>query len=197
MGGNLAPLEEGSPHVDAVDRARFEQLYRDHYRAVLAYCLRRTGANDAQDAATETFVVAWRRIDVVPHGEEARPWLYGVAYRVLSHRWRRRGRDRKLFERLRSRAPEPVPGPEPQVVRSTEHELVLEAAARLSGPDREVLRLTMWEELSNREIAATLDISVDAVKQRFHRAKTRLAREYERLHGPTHPPATAQEGGGR
>lgn len=40
---------------------------------------------DAADAVAETFLVAWRRLPEVPSGEEARPWLYGVARRTLAN----------------------------------------------------------------------------------------------------------------
>lgn len=72
-------------------------------------------------------------------------------------------------------------GVEPQVVERVEHRLMRRAAARLSPRDQEVLRLSLWEELSHGEAAEALGISVDAVKQRLHRAKARLARRYRRL----------------
>ena len=175
--------------------ARFERLYHQHYQAVLAYCLRRTSYPDAYDTAAETFVVAWRRLEAVPQGDQTRPWLYGVAYRVISHRWRRLRRDRNLLDRIRSRSPEATdPGPEPQVVRSAEHELVHQAAKLLSAADQEILRLAMWEDLSTTQIAEALGTSVAAAKQRFHRAKTRLARHYTRLAGPDSPKAAPRGG---
>ncbi len=77
-----------------------------------------------------------------------------------------------------------MPGPELRVVQRAEYELVLKAAARLRPKDQEVLQLVMWEELSHEEIATVLGSNVDAVKQRFHGAKRRLADEYMRLSGP-------------
>jgi DNA-directed RNA polymerase specialized sigma24 family protein len=46
---------------------------------IYAYCLRRTTTTDeAMDAATDVFVVAWGRFNVVAKGEDALPWLYCV-----------------------------------------------------------------------------------------------------------------------
>ncbi|WP_053202617.1 sigma factor [Jiangella muralis] len=54
-------------------RQRFEALFTAHSSTVLAYALRRVEvAADAADVIAETFVVAWRRIDDVPSGDEAR-----------------------------------------------------------------------------------------------------------------------------
>ncbi|MGK2851994.1 MAG: sigma factor [Candidatus Limnocylindrales bacterium] len=53
--------------------ARFDGLFRDHQRAVLAYAIRRTPTlADAEDAAAETFIVAWRKIGTAP-ASDARP----------------------------------------------------------------------------------------------------------------------------
>ena len=73
--------------ADSHDR-RFDELYAQHFREVLAYCLRRGQVDDAYDAANEVFAIAWRRIADVPHGDPARPWLYVVAKRVLYRRRR-------------------------------------------------------------------------------------------------------------
>ncbi len=172
----------------------FKELYQDHYGPILAYCRRRTGHADAHDAAAEVFAIAWRKIDTLPAEKARRPWLYGIAYRVLSHQWRARDR----FERLKSRVGRMVvpwtQTPEAVAVSRSERERVLEAAARLGSTDREILRLAAWEELPHSEIARILDVSIAAVDQRFHRAKKRLAAEFERL--STHrPPASAQKGG--
>jgi RNA polymerase sigma-70 factor, ECF subfamily len=157
---------------------RFDALYEQHFRDVLAYCLRRGPAVDGYDAANEFFAIAWRRLDDIPDGEAARPWLFVVARRVL-HR-RRRGARR--FQRLITKAstvPRVAPvSPEAVVIQRAEYDAVLEAAARLSESDREVLSLAAWEGLSHREIAEVMGCSVDAVDQRFHRAKQRLAKHY-------------------
>ena len=71
---------------------RFVEVYESFFRLVYGYCLRRTSPDKVDDAVAETFLVAWRRIGDVPIGDAALPWLYGVAYRVLSTQWRARSR---------------------------------------------------------------------------------------------------------
>ena len=73
-------------------------MYVSHFDAVLGYALRRTDrAEDAADVTAETFLVAWRRLAHVPTGTETRPWLYGVARRVLANH--RRGDHRRTRAR--------------------------------------------------------------------------------------------------
>lgn len=77
-----------------------------------------------------------------------------------------------------------------------DYELVLKAAAKLKPLDREVLRLIMWEEMTHDQAADMLGTTASAEKQRFHRAKRRLAREFKSLGGTFQSPGVAQEGGG-
>jgi RNA polymerase sigma factor (sigma-70 family) len=152
--------------------ARFELLYAEHGRAVLAYAVRRAaGAQDAADVVADTFLVAWRRLDDVPPAEAARLWLYGVARHVLANQHRSERRRQRLAERLRRELPgalEGVPPPAPQTGA------VRAALARLGPEDQEVLRLAGWEELTPGEIATVLGISQVAVRSRLHRARRRL-----------------------
>jgi RNA polymerase sigma-70 factor (ECF subfamily) len=177
--------------------APFELLYTAHHRAILAYCARRCPRWDAWDAAAEVFVVAWRRLDDIPPAEEARAWLIGVAFRVLANQRRSAGRRARLFERAsRDRAWAPMP--DEQVLRNEEDREVMEALSRLSRTDREIVQLTLWEELTPGDIAAVLGISRAAVDQRYARAKKRLARQLEgdRFMRRSATQPVAKEGGG-
>lgn len=156
----------------------FERLYVAHGRAVLAYAIRRSAdAQDAADVVAETFLVAWRRLDEVPPGGEARLWLYGVARRVLANQQRSERRRERLTERLGRELPRalessPAPGSGTAAVRA--------ALAELELDDQEVLRLSGWEELSPREIAIVLGISQVAARSRLHRARKRLRAALQR-----------------
>ena len=81
------------------------------------------------------------------------------------------------------------------VVPGEKYRLVIKASSRLRPIDQEVLRLTLWEELSHADAAAVLGIDAAAVKQRAYRARRNLATEYQKLTNERQPPA-AQKGGG-
>jgi RNA polymerase sigma factor (sigma-70 family) len=156
--------------------ARFELLYAQHGRAVLAYAVRRAaGAQDAADVVAETFLVAWRRLDDVPAGEAARLWLYTVARHVLSNQQRSEWRRRRLAERLRQELPVALAAATGQgPALAHEAGAISAALARLGHEDQEVLRLAAWEELAPGEIATVLGISQVAARSRLHRARRRL-----------------------
>jgi RNA polymerase sigma-70 factor, ECF subfamily len=153
---------------------RFERFFAADREAVLAYLLRRTGnRHDAADLLADTFLVAWRRLDDVPAGDETRPWLYGVARRVLANHHRGEGRRHALADRLRSELTEADDGPAPTL---TDTSPAAAAFRSLPEQDRELLSLVAWEELDTAQIAITLGITRNAVRIRLHRARKRFAK---------------------
>jgi RNA polymerase sigma-70 factor, ECF subfamily len=158
--------------------ARFSTLFATHSRPLLAYALRRVErSEDAADVVAETMLVAWRRLDDVPGGDQTRPWLFGVARRVLSNHHRSMRRGARLGERLRESLADAaiIDHAEAVGTRAT----VFAALHRLGDEDREILCLTAWEGLGPVEIAAALSIPPETVRTRLHRARGRLRRELE------------------
>lgn len=160
---------------DPHDNERFCSIYRRLYPDVLAYMTRRLGPEEAVDAAADVFVVVWRRIESVPEGSAARPWIFGVARNVISNRRRASARFWRFLARYREQREPESENPEVLVMRRAENDGLLEGLERLRPSDRELLRLVAWEELSYTEIALVLGCSRQAVEQRVHRALRHLA----------------------
>jgi RNA polymerase sigma factor (sigma-70 family) len=169
-----------SPETLASPRERFERLYRENYEPILGYAQRRTGADDAADVLAETFLVAWRRLDTVPDGEEARLWLYGTARLILANHERARRRRGRLDQRLREVA-------EPVAAAGGGRGVLAAAFVRLSAHDRELLSLAAWEGLDAKQIGNVLGCSANAARIRLHRARRRLAGELERAGWSVNP----------
>jgi RNA polymerase sigma factor (sigma-70 family) len=151
----------------------FRALYAEHGRAILAYAVRRVrDPQDAADAVADTFLVAWRRLDDIPHGAEGRLWLYGVARRMLANQARSDRRRERLAERLRHELPAAVAAVAPPVTGA--ESALLDALRELDDGDREILLLAGWELLRTAEIATVLGISGVAARARLHRARRRL-----------------------
>ena len=184
--------------LEVADR-RFREMYRETERPVLAYFLRRTDATSARDGAAETFLVAWRRIDDVPAGDECLPWLYGVARRVLANQRRSHKRYAALSRKLNSTKVPADPSPEVIVLRRFEDREILDAVERLRPEDQEILRLAIWEELPHRQIAQMIGTSAHAVTQRLYRITKQLAGDVERSNpgiGKRAAPPASEGGGG-
>jgi RNA polymerase sigma factor (sigma-70 family) len=152
-----------------------EDLYRAHAQHVLAYALRRSDKATAEDVVSEVFLVANRRLVEVP--ADARPWLYGVARRVLANQRRSEKRRAALHAALGVLARDRTTAPPPAFPAETP---LLEALATLCPDDREVVMLTAWENLDAAGAAVVLGCSAAAVYTRLHRARARLQAELER-----------------
>jgi RNA polymerase sigma-70 factor (ECF subfamily) len=160
-------------------RRRFDVVFASYSSDVVAYCgWRAASASDAQDAAAEVFLVAWRRLDELPDGGAARVWLYATARRVIANQHRSTRRQAALYERLALHAPSPVqelPSSEP------EEALVHEALRRVGPRDREVLLLSEWEGLAPAEIAVVMGCLAMTARSRLHRARRRFRTAFEEL----------------
>lgn len=164
----------GSTRPATIGAARkLDELFRAHERRVLAYAVRRTpSVADAEDAAAETFSIAWRKIEVAPG--DALPWLLSIARRVISNQ--RRGRRRRawlLLKLERHASAESAILPE----RDGSDGPALAALARLRSDDQEILRLVAWDELDHRAVGLVLGITPNAVAIRLHRARKRFRDE--------------------
>ena len=156
------------------DRERFEDLFRAHHRQVRAYAVRRVGVDAADDVVAEVFSVAWSRLGEVP--PTPLPWLYGVARNIVLHEHRTRGRRDALVGRAgRDLLTAPAEAPTSAVEAAITVQRVL---AALPEADAEVLRLTVWEELTPAEIADVLGCSAGSVRVRLHRARRRAHEVY-------------------
>jgi RNA polymerase sigma-70 factor (ECF subfamily) len=156
-------------------RKRFESLAHENSRAILGYALRRTERpEDAADVLSEVLLIAWRRLDDVPRGPEARLWLFGVARRVIANENRSAAARLRLGERLRQEISQVV-GDESAAIG--ERESVRAALGRLGQEDREILLLVAWEDLKVTEAAKVIGISAPGARSRLHRARRRLRRE--------------------
>lgn len=151
------------------DEQRFRRLFDEAYRPLMAYALRRVADRaSAEDVVAETFTIAWRRRGALPDGDRARPYLFGIARRVIANEQRSRRRWSRLVARLRQ---QPIEDPEPRVSDPR----VAAALAALPQRDREVLRLAAWDGLANEDIAIVLGLSPSGVASQLQRAREHLA----------------------
>jgi RNA polymerase sigma-70 factor, ECF subfamily len=160
-------------------RRRFEALFASYSADIVAYCgWRADSASDAQDAAAEVFLTAWRRLDALPQGDATRVWLYATARRVIANQRRSSRRRVALYERLALDAAAVVPEP---ASPTREGALVHEALRRLGPRDREVLLLAEWEGLSPAQVATVLGCLAITARGRLHRARRRFRAVFEDL----------------
>jgi RNA polymerase sigma factor (sigma-70 family) len=174
----VKPPSGGSVQDDQgadADRQRLTEVFRRHGDAVLAYANARLDREDAQDLVAEVFTVAWRRLKTIREGQE-RPWLFGVARRLMMQHQRTRGTATTLQDRLRAYADRDDDRLGQVAAQRVD---VLAALDALSEGDREVLLLRYWYDFSGREAASVLGCSTAAFAVRLHRAHRRFKAVHE------------------
>jgi RNA polymerase sigma factor (sigma-70 family) len=156
---------------------RFASLFDRHAPYIHRYLARRVGRQAADDLVAEAFLVAFRkRARYDPRHHDARPWLYGIATNLIAQHRREEARQLRLRQ---AAGPDPVQHDDAEraVVNVTAQALrapLAEALAGLARPDRDVLLLIAWEQLSYDEVARALNIPVGTVRSRLHRARTKI-----------------------
>jgi len=141
---------------------------------------------DADDAVQETFLRLSRKVDQMDPSREPSGWVFRIATNVSHDHWRTRKRGARglenSFDESWSTAP---PTEEENALERLEREereaLIHVAMGQLSPADREIILLKSYEELATEEIADTLEISTEAVRQRHSRAVRRLGKIYGEL----------------
>ncbi|TMR90982.1 sigma-70 family RNA polymerase sigma factor [Nonomuraea basaltis] len=151
-------------------------MYDECRQRVWAYAVSRAGRQVADEVVSETFAIAWRRLDDVP--EPALPWLLGVARNILRDNVRAEARREALAAELRAWTEGDVAD------QVTERMGVLRALAALAEDDREILVLVAWHGLSPKEAARVVGCSSAAFRVRLHRARKRLKQAIEGVAAP-------------
>ncbi|WP_245647060.1 RNA polymerase sigma factor [Microtetraspora niveoalba] len=163
----------------------FSGVFDRHADEIHAYVSRRLGPElgQADDVTAEAFLVAFRkrhRYDL--SRPDARPWLYGIAGKLIS------GHRRSETRRLRSLA-KAAGGADGSGATLHEEERSAERAsaaamrpalaaalARLSAAERDLLLLVAWADLTYEETAEALKIPIGTVRSRLHRVRAKLRR---------------------
>jgi len=164
------------------DPERFGLLFDRHATAMYRYFVRRVGSDAADSLLGELFRVAFeRRATYDCRHENARPWLYGIATRLLARHHRSEARRLRATARLAASL-DRGSDPSEQLVAAMDAAVlwpaVAEALTRLPQVERDVLLLYAWEDLSYGDMATALGVPVGTVRSRLHRARRRL-RELE------------------
>ena len=144
-----------------------------------AYVIARNAA-DAEDAAQDGFVKAWRALGRFRAGAPFKPWLLQIVANEARNRRRSAGRRAHLALRAATEEPsgDAAPSPEAALLSAETRETLLAAVNQLPDDQREILSLRYFLELTEQEVAETLGIPQGTVKSRTARALERLRESY-------------------
>jgi RNA polymerase sigma-70 factor (ECF subfamily) len=167
----------------------FRALYDAHASRIRRYAARLVGEAEAEDVTQEVFARAHRAIATHRGDSRLSTWLFRIATNAA-------------VDRLRSAARREAPGARTEQADAAEEEILAGGAAceaeadsrvirkemsgcvlglvdRLAPPHRAVILLGELRDLSDREIADALGITLEAAKMRLHRARRELRKLLE------------------
>lgn len=182
----------GAATIEKAERGRVttaeeavELLVRAHSRMVyrIAYGVLRSH-HDAEDAAQETFLRVLRYGSKLAQVDDSKPWLARIAWRVAIDRSKQHGRQHEIPLDDPERVVEEVASndtPADETVQGSQFTAAMEKLiAALPEKLRKPLILSTIEEMTPREVAATLGINEAAVRSRVFRARQVLKEKLAR-----------------
>ncbi|MCM4081100.1 RNA polymerase sigma factor [Paractinoplanes hotanensis] len=161
------------------------EVYDRYARPVWSVAMTVTHADHlAQEVVQEAFLRAWNAAPTYDPERDLGPWLLTIArYTALDMLRRELRPTRGGHEAEQDAVVDP-----PDIDRAWVSWAVQEALRQLNDNEREIVRLSFYEDLTHAQIAEQLKLPVGTVKSRSHRAHRRLAELLDHLRdGPENP----------
>lgn len=171
------------------NQPEFEEIYQEFQPKIRRYLSRMLGDQAAEDIAQEVFTKISRKLDSFKGISSFSTWIYRIATNTALDKLRspsfKRSSEHITLEDLTATEARDAwtgqaePTVDQEVIRKEMSDCVREFVDRLPPDHRTVLILSELEGFKNREIADILEISLDNVKVRLHRARIRLKKELD------------------
>jgi RNA polymerase sigma-70 factor (ECF subfamily) len=184
VGNVWAVQDAGRPVVD------YDAVYRQYYKKVASYLRGIVGAAEAEDLAQEAFIKVGTKLSSLKDPSKMSSWIFKIALNTARDRLRQPSTQRLAGDRVSiqpgGRAKEDALSQvadthsrtaEDSLFRSEMIQCFLEFVRKLPKNYYEVYVLSEFEGLSDRAISMRLLLSLETVKMRLHRARTRLHTE--------------------
>lgn len=180
MNQRVGDEDDVAVRFGAGDEQALALAYERTSSLVYGAALRATGnAADAADITQAVFVSAWRgRAGFDPDRGSLTAWLMTIARRRIADHWEAQGRERRravAFAR-------DVPGTtvDAQTPEATvDRVLLADELARLGDPQKRILELAFFQDLTHTQIASLLDLPLGTVKSHIRRSLEQLRRRLE------------------
>lgn len=172
--GKIRVQQTGTVPLSNDARRAFEDFYSAHYPLALRYLTRMLqNADDAYDVLTHSFELALNRFDEYVAAADNRYWFFGILRNSASYFMRKRSAEWRTTTAGDIPLVRATPTPEELALRKEDTALIDRALAALPPKYREVAVLR-FQEMSYKEIAAALALTVEAVESRMRRAIVKL-----------------------
>ena len=165
-----------------MEKNEFEQMFNSYSKSIRGFIWRRSNGLDIaisspDDIEMDVWSIAWARKDSAPSDELYKlPWLFQISRHVLANHIRKTDVRRKLRSTL---DPEEISSLAADALVLINEE-ISEIFKTLNASEREVMALTVWEDLKPNQISVVLGISPNAVSIRLNKARKKISNYLER-----------------
>jgi RNA polymerase sigma-70 factor (ECF subfamily) len=157
------------------DRAAFESLKRRHGDSLRRFLQRRVPAHVLDDILQETWIAVWQGLARYNGRSGFKAWLYAIGVNKCVDHFRKSAQQSHWELAIIGDTGDPH-APDEYAAAEMRH-VVQTALATLAGPQREVIELYYYDELTLAEIAQILNRNLNTVKYQFYRAHAVVAGE--------------------
>ncbi|MEA3350966.1 MAG: sigma-70 family RNA polymerase sigma factor [Chloroflexota bacterium] len=173
------------------DDEAFAKIVTDYQKRVFSLCYRMLGNyNDAEDAAQESFLRAYKYLSRYDPNRSFATWLLSIASHHCIDRLRKKRLPIFSMDNEKHdwwKPPDPGLNPEADLVKRQKQERVQMMLDVLKPKDRAAVILHYWKGYSYEEISETLSLSESAIKSRLYRARRSLAEEWQKQEAQMQP----------
>ncbi|NDV63410.1 sigma-70 family RNA polymerase sigma factor [Puniceicoccales bacterium CK1056] len=160
------------------DRESFARIVERYQRLLCSLAFSATGdLSKSEDIAQDAFVTAWQQLGKLREPEKLRSWLSGIVRNRIRRTWRSAERDPVALSEGEETIPNLASGENcaaGEAMEKEEQQLLWKALQSVPERYREPLVLYYREEHSVKAVAASLDLTESAVKQRLTRGRALL-----------------------
>lgn len=171
--------ENDRPDSDEVRGARIRAWFEDYGSALRRYFRRHQCRSDeVDDLLHDVFVVALQKSEDYREQGYARAYLYRIARNLLLASRRKQNRTRQQpVEEIEDPQPPTIGGSSEQ---GEQRDALWQSLDKIRREQRVVIQLRLEQEMSFKEIANLLDVSLNTAISHFHRGITRLRKTARR-----------------
>ena len=166
------------------DRTAFEEIILLHERRVLTLAYRLLGTpEDAQDAAQEVFLRAFKYLRRFDASKPLEPWLVRMTVNVCRGAGRKRLKSRSIFIQSDAQHIDPSMSPHAQLYAEEQKQFLYSALADLGEKERAAVVLRDIEGLTTWEVAEILGSAEATVRAQISVARLKIRKALHRMKG--------------